>query len=142
MVVAAVEAMEQAEHFRGFRIGQAVEHGLRLAAGGHHPAVAQQGEVLAIESGLQAGLQPGERVVSDGGDRLRPGARVELPLAGEAGSGSAPGPGPGPRASAAARAVGAGRRVLLAMRKKISKINNLSTFLEGGSVTFSSSAAA
>jgi len=52
----------------------------------------QQGEVLAIESGLQAGLQPGERVVSDGGDRLRPGARVELPAAGEAGSvsGSAP----------------------------------------------------
>jgi len=37
-------------------------------------------------------LQPGERVVSDGGDRLRPGARVELPAAGEAGSvsGSAP----------------------------------------------------
>lgn len=52
----------------------------------------QQGEWLAIEPGLQAGLQPGERVVSDGGDRLRPGARVELPAAGEAGSvsGSAP----------------------------------------------------
>jgi multidrug efflux system membrane fusion protein len=48
----------------------------------------QQGELLAIEAGLHAG----ERVVSDGGDRLRPGARVELPAAGEAGSvsGSAP----------------------------------------------------
>lgn len=52
----------------------------------------QQGELLAIDSGLQAGLQVGERVVSDGGDRLRPGARVELPAASEAGSvsGSAP----------------------------------------------------
>jgi multidrug efflux system membrane fusion protein len=44
----------------------------------------QQGELLAVESGLQEG----ERVVSDGGDRLRPGARVELPAAGEAGSAS------------------------------------------------------
>jgi multidrug efflux system membrane fusion protein len=59
----------------------------------------QQGELLAIESGLQpglqAGLQVGERVVSDGGDRLRPGARVELPLAGEAGSGAGAGSGSG-----------------------------------------------
>ena len=68
----------------------------------------QQGEVLAIESGLQAGLQPGERVVSDGGDRLRPGARVELPLAGEAGSGSGAGVGAG--SGAKGERSGKGRR--------------------------------
>lgn len=59
----------------------------------------QQGELLAIEPGpqigVQAGLQVGERVVSDGGDRLRPGARVELTAAGEAGSGAGSGAAPG-----------------------------------------------
>jgi membrane fusion protein, multidrug efflux system len=53
-----------------------------------------RGEAAADQVQLTSGLQPGERVITEGGDRLKDGARVTLPAdraaSGAAGSASAP----------------------------------------------------